>query len=158
MSRFTFEPMTEEHAEEIIRWHYEGLYSFYDMKADEDDIVDFLDSDNWGRVYFAVKEGQVLIGYFAYTFKNEILWIGMGLKPRLTGCGMGLQFVKEGIEHGVKAFNYQGKCIKLAIAAMHKPAIHVFEQAGFRKYATFYEKTTGTEFICMELVVLNTGD
>ena len=36
--------MTQEQAEEIaFNWHYDAEYSFYDMEADKEDLVEFLD-------------------------------------------------------------------------------------------------------------------
>lgn len=36
--------MTQTQAEDIAsNWHYNDEYSFYDMDADEEDLVEFLD-------------------------------------------------------------------------------------------------------------------
>ncbi|GED15644.1 hypothetical protein SAMN04487909_12324 [Aneurinibacillus migulanus] len=32
----TFKPMNQEEAEIIAGWHYDGIYSFYDMEADKE--------------------------------------------------------------------------------------------------------------------------
>lgn len=38
---YVFVPMSKEYAFEIAyKWKYDGLYSFYDMTADEDDLKD----------------------------------------------------------------------------------------------------------------------
>ncbi len=38
--------------------------------------------------------------------EDEIMWIGLGLKPELTGRKIGTEFAAAGINFGIKKFNY----------------------------------------------------
>jgi len=49
--------MNDEYANEIIaNWHYDGIYSFYDMTADEEDLKIFKDRGYWENTIFAVLD------------------------------------------------------------------------------------------------------
>ncbi|GGB46173.1 hypothetical protein GCM10011409_24680 [Lentibacillus populi] len=62
---FDFKLMTQKQAEIIAyQWHYDGIYSFYDMESDEEDLEEFLDQDKRGESVFAVQKGNDLIGFF----------------------------------------------------------------------------------------------
>jgi len=42
--QYRFISMNDEYADEIVdNWHYDGIYSFYDMTADEEDLKIFTD-------------------------------------------------------------------------------------------------------------------
>lgn len=62
-----------------------GIYSFYDMTADEDDLEEFLDPDMWENKFVVLNDFNKLCGFYSYYFKDKIMWIGFGLKPELTG-------------------------------------------------------------------------
>ena len=47
--QYVFRPMSRAYADEIAyRWKYEGIYAFYDMTADEEDLREFID-ESTGR-------------------------------------------------------------------------------------------------------------
>lgn len=52
--------MSQEQATNIAsNWHYDGKYSFYDIDADKEDLVEFLDPNKRKDSHFIVKKGQV---------------------------------------------------------------------------------------------------
>jgi len=54
---YRFISMNDEYANEIIaNWHYDGIYSFYDMTADEEDLKIFKDRGYWENTIFAVLD------------------------------------------------------------------------------------------------------
>lgn len=96
---YTFELMRQEQAEDIAyNWHYEGEYSFYNMEADEEDLAEFLDSKMRGENTFVVCENSEVFGFFSFN-KIDIhtVDIGLGMKPDMTGNGLGLNFIKAGL-------------------------------------------------------------
>ncbi|MGH4120396.1 hypothetical protein [Clostridium sp.] len=45
---YKFVPMNKEYANEIAYdWKYNRIYSFYDMTADENDLMEFLNENSW---------------------------------------------------------------------------------------------------------------
>ena len=93
--QYLFSPMREQFADEIIfHWHYDGIYSFYDMTADEEDLKIFTNREHWKDTIFTVlDENGELVGWSSFYPENEDLWISLGLKPELTGQGLGKEFV-----------------------------------------------------------------
>lgn len=140
--------MNENFANEIAySWRYGGIYSFYDIIADEEDLREFLDSDNWNNEYFAVtNEDNQLVGFYSFSFEEGIMWIGFGLKPELTGIGFGKEFVAAGINFGVENFNYKGNYIMLAVALFNKRAIKLYDNIGFIPVEEYIQKTNGGEY------------
>jgi ribosomal-protein-alanine N-acetyltransferase len=140
--------MNKEYANEIAYdWKYRGAYSFYDMTADEDDLMEFLNEDNWKEHYFAVlNDKNELVAFCSYFFECEVMWIGFGLKPGLTGKGIGTEFAAAGIDFGVKKFEYKQNYIMLAVALFNKRAIKAYEKIGFQFVERYIQKTNGGEF------------
>lgn len=157
---YKFVPMNKEYCNEIAyEWKYDGIYSFYDMTADEEDLEEFLNEENWQGedfAYFAVLNNKSeLIGYYSYYFEEHIMWIGFGLKPELTGKGLGAEFVISGIDFLVKRCNYEKSYIMLAVAEFNKRAIRTYEKIGFEALEKYMQKTNGGEyeFIKMKKIV-----
>ncbi len=151
---YNFVTMNKEYANEIAYdWKYDGIYSFYDMTADEEDLIEFLNEDNWDTYYLAVLNNKrELIGYYSFYFDNEIMWIGFGLKPELTGISLGSTFVKAGIDFLVDKLKYKKNFIMLSVAIFNKRAISLYKKIGFQSVDTYTQKTNGGEyeFIKME--------
>ena len=62
--QFTFRPMSEQAAQAIARWKYDGPYSFYNMENDPDDLAELLEPQNWlGRFYEAMDESVDPLNY-----------------------------------------------------------------------------------------------
>ncbi|WP_315115607.1 GNAT family protein [uncultured Clostridium sp.] len=145
---YKFVPMNKEYANEIAyNWKYNGIYSFYDMTADEDDLMEFLNENSWTDHYFTVLDDKSkLVGFYLFFFEGGIMSIGLGLKPELTGRRIGPEFVIAGINFGVEKFNYKQNCIMLAVASFNKRAIRAYEKLGFQYVEKYMQKTNGGEF------------
>lgn len=97
---YILRPLDWSAAQAIAGWHYDGPYSFYDMEQDPEDLAEFLEPANWPGRYFAVyDEEERLTGFFCFTRdETGCVHIGLGMRPDLTGRGLGLAFVEAG--HG----------------------------------------------------------
>lgn len=145
---YNFVSMNKEYAKEIAyKWKYSGVYSFYDMTADEEDLREFLNEDSWEDHYFAVQNDKgELVGFYSFYFEDEIMWLGFGLKPELTGRKLGSEFVNAGINFAVEKLNYKKNYIMLAVAVFNKRAIKAYEKIGFQGLEKYMQKTNGGEF------------
>ncbi|APC47855.1 GNAT family N-acetyltransferase [Virgibacillus halodenitrificans] len=141
--KYEFIPMTQQHAEIIAyHCHYEGEYSFYDMEADEEDLNEFLDEEARASNYFVVINANELIGFFCFQkLDANIIDIGLGMKPQLTGQGNGEDFLKTGIEFGIN--KYKPATITLSVANFNERAINVYKKVGFVPEETFKQDTNG---------------
>ncbi|PEB52579.1 GNAT family N-acetyltransferase [Bacillus pseudomycoides] len=152
---YTFEVMTQEQAEEVAyNWHYEGKYSFYDMEADQEDLMEFLDPIIRGETIFAVCENNQLVGFFSFhKIDTYTVDIGFGMKPNMTGNGLGLAFIKEGLAFCEQ--KYQPKYITLSVVTFNERAIKVYKKIGFEAVGTFIQKTNGGHFEFLKMVYHN---
>lgn len=143
---YHFELITQEQAEEIAyHWHYDGIYGFYDMEADEEDLAAFLDSEQRNESIYAVTDEDQLIGFFSINKgENNTIDIGLGLRPDLTGQNKGYTFLTMGMNYIIEHFS--PSFISLAVATFNKRAIKVYRKAGFQETTTFIQSTNGGEF------------
>ncbi|SIS45522.1 GNAT family N-acetyltransferase [Salimicrobium flavidum] len=145
MSYF-FRKMNQKEAEEIAyNWNYKGVYSFYDLEADEEDLVEFLDEKKRGNRTYSVFEGESLVGFFSWTYKNEAANISLGLRPDHTGQGEGLRFLESCLEF------LDSPAVTLDVALFNGRAIRVYEKAGFREVYRFNQETNGDSYIFVHM-------
>jgi len=131
--KYIFAPMNQEYANDIVsNWHYDDVYSFYDMAADEDDLKIFMDTKNWHNIIRAVlNENDELAGWASFYTENDEFWLSLGLRPDLTGQGLGAEFVSECVRYATSHYRLIKDTIKLAVALFNQRAIKVYQRAGF---------------------------
>jgi [ribosomal protein S18]-alanine N-acetyltransferase len=138
-------PMTSADAHAIVGWHYPGEYSFYDADADPADLAELLDPAQWGTRYFAADElpQHELAGFLVLTLTGSVAVIGLGLRPDLTGHGLGESFVRACMRFATDARGAQSYA--LTVAAFNRRAVTVYERAGFREVERFQHFTNGAQ-------------
>jgi len=131
--KYIFTPMNEKYANDIVsNWHYDDVYSFYDMAADEDDLRIFMDTKNWQDITKAVlNENDELVGWASFYTENDEFWLSLGLRPDLTGQKLGEEFVSECVKYAISQYKLIKPTIKLAVALFNRRAIKVYQRAGF---------------------------
>lgn len=124
--------MNDKYASDIVsNWHYD-VYSFYHMAADEDDLRTFMDTKNWQNITKAVLNGNdELVGWASFYIENDEFWLSLGLRPDLTGQGLGEEFVSECVRYAISQYKLTKPTIKLAVALFNQRAIRVYQRAGF---------------------------
>jgi len=139
-------PLTEEDAHQVAIWHYEAPYDFYDWDQDPEDLAELLDSQNWKETYFSVRSEQDdLVGYFSYRqMDHETIEMGLGLRPDLTGRGLGSAFVRLGSAFAQTHFS--ATRLRLRVATFNHRAIRVYQQTGFVPGEIFMQQTNGSEY------------
>src|SRR5262245_2014090 len=147
---FHFAQLSQEDAEAIAAWHYPGPYSFYDWTADADDLRELLEPARRGEAYWAVRnDADALVGYFSFKPKEEVVEIGLGLRPDLTGRGLGASFLAAGLEFAREEFAPER--FVLAVATFNERAITVYERAGFVRDRVYMHSTNGAEWEFVEM-------
>ena len=149
---YRFEPMSERHARAVAGWRYDPPYDLYDWAADPADLAELLDpAQREGRYFAALDDRGDLVGFFAF-FRREggAVEVGLGLRPDLTGRGLGLSFLLSSLEFA--RGRYAPARFRLAVAAFNQRAIRVYERAGFRRGESYPHRTNGGvhEFLRME--------
>ncbi|HEX5503752.1 MAG TPA: GNAT family protein [Thermomicrobiales bacterium] len=159
--QFTFRPVTAAEASAIAGWRYGGPYAMYDGSDDPALMAELTDPAN--PYYAALTPEGDLAGYFCYgppaTVGGErhrdayggegVLDVGLGLRPDLTGRGLGGEFVRAGLDFALARF--ASRRFRLSVAAFNRRAITVYERAGFRREGaiTVEEPDGGREFVIM---------
>jgi len=149
--RYRFEPMSQRQARTVAAWRYTRPYDFYDMVADPGDLAELLDPAQRAGRYFAVLgDPGDLVGFFMFKHEGDTIEVGLGLRPDLTGRGLGLSFLLAGLE--LARERYAPARIQLAVAAFNQRAIRVYERAGFRQGESYMHRTNGGDhaFLRME--------
>lgn len=146
--QFTFTPITAGDAREIMTWRYEEPYNIYNLE-EEDDPAEMLDRRS---PYYAVRDEQgQLIGFFAYGSsayvwdggephlysEGKTITIGLGMRPDLTGRGLGLAFVEAGLDFARKHFAPER--FRLYVLTFNERAIRVYERAGFERASIYVQ-------------------
>lgn len=150
LPELTIRPTTQADAEAIAAWRYPGEYAFYDADADPVDLDELLHDRGDGRFAVATGDGE-LVGHFQLKPGDGAVELGLGLRPDLTGRGLGASFLDQGIRFVERL---QGPTrITLAVAAFNERAITVYARAGFVETGRGPRETGGAtwEFVTMAL-------
>lgn len=150
--QFKFKLMDENCARAIANWHYEGIYTFYDMDQDIEDMEELLNPHSWADRYYAVvNESNELIGFFCFE-QEEIgaVTIGLGLGPDHTGKGLGQAFVEAGLEFAKEKF--RPTVFRLSVATFNQRAIKIYEKVGFKSDRVFINETNGGQYEFLRMV------
>jgi len=150
MSAYRFRQMNDEEAHEISRWHYEPPYDFYDSTSDPEDLAELLDPARREGSYFSAFDAEgSLVGFFQFEREGETVDVGLGMRPDLTGRGLGLEYVLAGLEFARERFS-PGR-FTLAVATFNERAIEVYERAGFRRGTVYSHYTSGADYLFLAM-------
>ena len=162
-------------ADAVATWRYQPPYNFYDTAADPSSLVEVLDARRWGHIFFSVFSSsplrsspplpsssplpssplpesgdEELAGFLELTARpGEVIEIGLGLRPDLTGQGLGLSFVEACLDFARQRSRPQA--FALDVATFNQRARAVYEKAGFVPGDTFWRHLGGRrwEFLRM---------
>ncbi|QXE03355.1 GNAT family N-acetyltransferase [Terribacillus sp. DMT04] len=144
--------MTQSEAEHIAaEWKYDGMYHFYNLDQDEEDLALFLDPKARKDKVFAVKKREELVGFAEVMMENNIAEIGFGMRPDLTGKGLGHAFVSFLVDTIQET--YSPDSITLAVATFNQRAITLYKRIGFQETARFNQATNGDVFPFVQMVL-----
>jgi len=142
--------MEDEEAVEISGWHYEPPYDFYDATSDADDLQELLDPKRRKDAYFSVfDEDSILVGFFQFERVGKTVDVGLGMRPDLTGQGLGVEYLLAGLEFA--RGRYAPDRFTLSVATFNERAILVYERAGFRRNNEYMHHTNGGEYLFLSM-------
>lgn len=148
MSGLVIAPLSREHALDICTWRYDPPYASYDMTgADPDWLLDPASG------FHAVLSGTELVGFRSYgedgrvpgwEYDDHALDTGGGLRPSLTGQGLGPVAIAAGLAHGRAAF--APPAFRVTVASFNARALRVVEGLGFSRVGRFASTYDGQDF------------
>ena len=132
-------PMTQAYAADIVTWRYPPPYGCHDMtSADPAFITDPASG------FFALVDGAQLIGFRSFgsdgqvpggVYDQSALDTGGGLRPELTGKGLGREAIQTGLAFGRDRFS--PPAFRVTIATFNVRAQRVVEALGFQQISSF---------------------
>jgi [ribosomal protein S18]-alanine N-acetyltransferase len=132
-------PLTLEYAEDISTWRYQAPYDIYDMAGVSPEAL--LEPD---LGYHAVLAGDRLIGFRSFgrdarvpgwEYDDSALDTGGGLRPELTGQGLGRAAIAAGLAFGRSRF--EPAAFRVTVASWNLRALRTVQSLGFQRLATF---------------------
>lgn len=150
--QFVFKPLSQRNALEIANvWKYDGIYSFYDMTADEEDYEEFIDETLRNQNdHYEVLENGALVGFFCVIQENQSIEIGLGMRPDICGKGKGIPFVKKIIEYVEQHYKFDQ--LILNVAVFNQRAIKVYHSCGFKDAGIVKRRSNGGIYDFLTLV------
>lgn len=141
-------PLTREHAEDLATWRYDAPYDVYDLAgADPAELLD----PTLGL--HAVLAGERLIGFRSFgpdgqvpgwEYDDSALDTGGGLRPSLTGRGLGRAVIRAGLDFGRTTFT--PAAFRVTVASFNARARRTVESLGFERIGSFAALRDGREF------------
>ena len=141
-------PMTRAHAADIVTWRYPAPYDCYDMTNASQA---FLTSQEGG--FYALVEGGELIGFRSFgedgqvpggSYDASALDTGGGLRPDLTGKGLGREAIGTGLAFGRREF--APPAFRVTVASFNERALRVVRSLGFVSKGNFEALTDGRSY------------
>jgi ribosomal-protein-alanine N-acetyltransferase len=142
--------MNQADAVEVSSWHYPPPYDFYDATADAGDLAELLDPElRAGNYLAAVDGGGAVVGFAQLVADGGTVDVGLGLRPDLTGHGLGAGFLEAVLAEARS--RHAPQRFTLSVAAFNERAITVYQRAGFAEVARAPHATNGGvhEFVTM---------
>lgn len=141
---FSFLPMTEPLAGQILNWRYAAPYDIYDPTSGAAGLAELLNGE-----YHAALDGvgqlvgfccfggsaRVPTGESAGCYLQPALDVGLGLRPDLTGKGLGPRFLAAVVQYAVTL--EEATLLRLTVLQLNQRAIRVYQRGGFAVGAGF---------------------
>ena len=137
------QPASDEALGEVMSWQYDAPYEFYSG--------DGLPPLNPERFFVVHDAEDQLVGFYYFEQRGDALFYGLGLRPDLTGRGLGLAFVEEGLSFARRT--YGQRRVILDVASFNQRAITVYRRAGFKvtgRHVRKMDRWGDVEFVDME--------
>ena len=155
------QPITRSAALILLAWRYPPPYDIYNLADDDqaDDATTIAYLLNPAHHFYEMTLPQEgIVGFCSFGEDGQVpggdylqpaLDIGMGIRPDLTGKGLGAIFVQAVIQFAVEMF--RPKLLRVTIATFNERAQRVWQQNGFQPIQKFVHegaKRPFTIFIC----------
>jgi [ribosomal protein S18]-alanine N-acetyltransferase len=146
------EEWSETYANEVATWHYEPPYDFYDLASDPHDEAEMRDPAHAAHYRAVLAErDEFLDAFWYFDRQGDVVDVGIGLRPELTGRGLGESFLRAQLDYATG--EWRPATFRLFVAAWNERAIRLYERLGFSetgRETRHFELVGEHEFIRME--------
>ncbi len=152
----TFRPMTPADVQTFVAWRYDPPYDVYNIAVTDEEyegLIGFY-THPANHAYAADDEHGALAAFCSFgadgqvpgaDYSADALDIGMGVRPDLTGQGLGPQFSRAVIDFANHTFS--PTLLRVTIAAFNLRAQRVWTKLGFERRQKFGRTGDGMPFI-----------
>jgi RimJ/RimL family protein N-acetyltransferase len=157
MDDLVFRRMDEAAAREVLAWRYEPPFDCYDIDSDVPEAeVAFL-TDPVSRYYRLDDAGGGLVAFCCFgadaqvpggAYAGDALDIGLGVRPELTGRGLGGWVVGQVVTFAERSFG--PVALRVTVMVWNRRALRVWEHHGFRQTEVFQEPSSGEAYVVLE--------
>jgi [ribosomal protein S18]-alanine N-acetyltransferase len=146
--------MTQGYAEQIVGWEYPPPFERYSLV--DAPASDFTNPAN-GFVALVDTSGQ-LVAYRSFgpdgrvpggTYDDAALDTGGGLRPDLTGRGLGRSAIQIGLDYGWDTFG--STTLRVTVWAQNERALRVVRSLGFEDVDHFLATSSGDDYVILTL-------
>lgn len=147
--------MNEEYARQIVEWNYEDKYSDYNLPSYDvcvDKKYGITREDSKDNYIVYILDGEVIFYSNMKQMNNKKIYVGVGLKPKYCGRGLGNYFLEDSIKE-IKS-KFPKSVLFLEVRSWNKRAIKAYEKIGFKITNVVISKDRlgkDTEFTEMEM-------
>ncbi|MFN2119576.1 MAG: GNAT family N-acetyltransferase [Anaerolineales bacterium] len=151
-----FAPMDEAAARDIIAWRYEAPYDVYNLGLEDEEQVVSCFPDPANAYYAIFGRQRTLAAYCCFGAEGQVpggdysdsaLDMGLGVRPDLTGQGLGGTFVGAILRFA------QGElapaAFRVTVAEFNERALRVWKRAGFQPAQRFKRTFDGMPFVVL---------
>ncbi len=148
---YTFQPMDEASVQQIWQWRYPAPYDIYNATDLESTLECFLDPSYH---YYSLWQSGELIGFRCFgkdaqvrggDYSAAALDLGGGLRPDLTGQGLGAHVMQAAFEFA--QLKFAPTAFRCTVAAFNVRAQTVCQRVGYEERSRFQHPLTDKEFI-----------
>ncbi|MGI9648961.1 MAG: GNAT family N-acetyltransferase [Acidimicrobiia bacterium] len=142
MPEISIRPATAADVRVFAGWRHQAPYDVYDITQPVDDAVEYFLRP--ATNCHVIEAGGELAGFMTFGTDAQVpggdytgagLDIGLGMKPSLTGRGLGSAFVRSVIGFAREAF--EERPLRVTIAALNQRALRVWSGCGFTETQQF---------------------
>lgn len=151
-----FTPMDEASAREILNWRYEAPYEVYNLNLeDTDQVIGAFTNPEFAYRAIVDRAGE-LVGYCCFgldaqvpggDYDNPALDVGLGVRPDLTGRGLGAAFVSAVLR--VARDELAPTEFRVTVAEFNERALRVWQKFGFQPVQRFERTFDGMPFVIL---------
>jgi GNAT superfamily N-acetyltransferase len=156
MDELTFRPIDETAARAVIGWRYEPPYDRYNLEGEVPEAAVAFLLDPVNRYYRMDDTSGELAAFCCFghdarvvggDYRAEALDIGMGVRPDLTGRGLGAHFAVQVAAFAKRTF--APAALRVTIAEFNRRAQRVWQTIGFRQNQTFRQPHTNDAYVVL---------
>lgn len=155
--KLNFQPLTLETAKLIITWVYEPPYDIYGYRQrNQNSALEYLTTP--ANRFFGAFNKNELVGFRSFgedgrvsggDYDGRFLDTGGGLRPDLTGRGLGQSTIAQGLHLG--AATYGTHRFRVTIASFNLRAQKTCQRLGFKVTQQFTRPNDQKEFLILSL-------